>query len=160
MFEPPGRCYAYILADVCQCCFCIWQMSLPCFLWQMLLPLVCIFIGKYYCHILLADVIAMICILLSLWQMLLPLWLLVLPLVGMMYHSIADVMAIFRLMLVPCLNVAVFLADVITTMGDGIAIYENFVIGRCCLPGWQMQQPTRVGVWSDVITMCGRWNSH
>ena len=92
--------------------------------------------------------------------MLLPLWLLLLPLVGMMYHSIADVMAIFRLMLVPCLNVAVFLADVITTMGDGIAIYENFVIGRCCLPGWQMQQPTRVGVWSDVITMCGRWNSH
>ena len=78
--------------------FCIWQMLLPCFLWQMLLPLLCIFIGRYYCHILLADVIAMICILQSLWQMLLPLWLLLLPLVGMMYHSIADVMAIFRVM--------------------------------------------------------------
>ena len=55
-----------------------------------------VFFGRYYCHILLADVIAMICILLSLQQMLLPLWLLLLPLLGMMYHSIADVMAIFR----------------------------------------------------------------
>ena len=43
--------------------FCIWKMLLPCFLLQMLLPLLCIFIGRYYCHILLADVIAMICIL-------------------------------------------------------------------------------------------------
>ena len=60
----------------------------------------------------------------------------------------------------PCLNVAVFLADVITTMGDSIAIYENFVIIRCCLPGGQMQQPTRVGAWSYVITMSGTWNSH
>ena len=63
-------------------------------IWKMLLPLVCIFIGRYYCHILLADVIAMICILQSLCQMLLPLWLLLLPLVGMMYYSIADVMVI------------------------------------------------------------------
>ena len=98
MFEPPGRCYAYILADVCQCRFSIWKMLLPCFLLQMLLPLLCIFIGRYYCHILLADVIAMICILQSLCQMLLSLWLLMLPLVGMMYYTIADVMAIFRVM--------------------------------------------------------------
>ena len=78
--------------------FCIWNMLLPCFLLQMLLPLLCIFIGRYYCQILLADVIAMIYILQSLCQMLLPLRLLLLPLVEMMYYSIADVMAIFRVM--------------------------------------------------------------
>ena len=78
--------------------FCIWKMLLPCFLLQMLLPLLCIFIGRYYCHILLADVIAMICILQSFCQMLLPLWLLLLPLVGMMYYTIAGVMAVFRVM--------------------------------------------------------------
>ena len=75
--------------------FSIWKMLLLCFLLQMLLPLLCIFIGRYYCHILLADVIAMICILQSLCQMLLSLWLLMLPLVGMMYYTIADVMAMF-----------------------------------------------------------------
>ena len=44
---------------------------------------------------------------------------------------LADVIAI--------LFVAVFLADVISTMADGIAISETDVIGRCYLPGWQME---------------------
>ena len=57
---------------------------------------------------LLADVIAIVGMLLGWWQMLLPLWLLFSPLVGTMYHSMADVIAIFCwLMLLPCLSVAV-----------------------------------------------------
>ena len=44
---------------------------------------------------LLADVIAIVGMLLGWWQMLLPLWLLLCPLVGMMYHSMAYVIAIF-----------------------------------------------------------------
>ena len=41
-----GRCYNHqadvmpvLLADVLPICFCMWQMLLPFFLWQMLLPL-------------------------------------------------------------------------------------------------------------------------
>ena len=53
---------------------------------------------------------------------------------------LADVIA----MLVCC---CVFVADVIATMPDGIANCETDVIGRCYLPGWQMERPTRVDVW-------------
>ena len=68
----------------------------------------------------------------------LPLWLLFLPLVGMLYilwqmllpSLLADVIAIF---------VAVFVADVMATMADVIAINKTDVIGRCYLPGWQME---------------------
>ena len=52
-----------------------------------------------------------------LWQMLLP-------------SLLADVIAI---------PVAVFVADVMATMADGIAISKTDVIGRCYLPGWQME---------------------
>ena len=111
---------------------------------QILLPY---YVGRCYCHDLyiakfVADVIATVAV--------------VVTTCGNDVSFYCRCYGHFRLMLVPCLNVAVFLADVITTMGDGIAIYETFVIGRCCLPGWKMQQPTRVSVWSDVITMCGR----
>ena len=92
---PPGRCYACILADVDQLFFCIWQMLLPFFLWQMLLPLLCILLADVVAIFLLADVIAIVCVLFGWWQMLLPLWLLFLPLVGMLYHFMADVIAIF-----------------------------------------------------------------
>ena len=95
MFQPPGRCYACILADVDQLLFCAWQMLLPFFLWQMLLPLLCILLADVIAISLLADVIAIVVMLLGWWQMLLSLWLLLLPLVGMMYHSKADVIAIF-----------------------------------------------------------------
>ena len=44
---------------------------------------------------LLVDVIAIVCMLLGWWQMLFPPWLLFLPLVGILYHSMADVIAIF-----------------------------------------------------------------
>ena len=43
-----------------------------------------------------------------------------------------DVIAILFLLL--C-----FVADVIATMADGIAICETHVIGKCYLPGWQME---------------------
>ena len=95
MFQPPGRCYAYILADVGQLLFCIWQMLLPFFLWQILLPLLRILLADVIARSLLADVIAIVGMLLGWWQMLLELWLLLLPLVGMMYHSMADVIVIF-----------------------------------------------------------------
>ena len=109
------------------------------FLWQMLLPLLYISIGRCYCHILLADVIAMICILLDWWQMLLPLWLLLLPLVGMMYHSMADVIAIFWANVNALFVCCCICGRCYCHMADGIAICENFVIGRCCLPRWQME---------------------
>ena len=95
MFQPPGRCYACILADVGQLLFFIWQMLLPFFLWQMLLPLLCILLADVIAISLLADVIAIVGMLLGWWQMLLPLWLLLLPLVGMMDHSVADAITIF-----------------------------------------------------------------
>ena len=95
MFQPPGRCYACTLAVVGQLLFCIWEMLLPFFLWQMLLPLLCILLADVIAISLLADVIVIVGMLLGWWQMLLPLWLLLLPLVGMMYHSMADVIAIF-----------------------------------------------------------------
>ena len=104
------------------------------------------FCGRCFCHCFafLADVIAIflladvIAIVFGWWQMLLPLWLLFLPLVGMLYimwqmllpSLLADVIAIF---------VAVFVTDVMATMADGIAINETDVIGRCYLPGWQME---------------------
>ena len=53
-----------------------------------------------------------------------------------------------------------FVADVMAIMADGIAICKTDVIGRCYLPGWQMEWPTQVDVWSDVMTLCGRWNGH
>ena len=62
-------------------------------------------------------------------------------------------------MLLPCFCCCI-VADVVATLADGIAIYKTDVIGRCCLPGWQMEQPTQVDVWSDVMTMCGRWNGY
>ena len=86
MFHPPGRCYACILADVGQLLFCIWQM---------LLPLLCILLADVIAISLLADVIAIVGMLLGWWQMLLPLWLPVVATCGMMYHSMADVIAIF-----------------------------------------------------------------
>ena len=43
------------------------------------------------------------------------------------------------LMLLPYFLLLCFLADVISTMADGIAISETDVIGRCYLPGWQME---------------------
>ena len=45
---------------------------------------------------------------------------------------LADVIAILFLLL--C-----FVADVISTMADGIAICETDVSDRCYLPGWQME---------------------
>ena len=62
-------------------------------------------------------------------------------------------------MLLPCF-VAVFVADVMATMADGIAICKIDVIGRCYLPGWKMEYLTQVDVKSDVMTLCGRWNGH
>ena len=88
----PGRCYVCILADVSQLLFFIWQMLLPFFLWQMLLPLLCILLADVIAIFLLADVIAIV---FGWWQILLPLWLLFLPLVGMLYHFVVDVIAIF-----------------------------------------------------------------
>ena len=44
------------------------------------------------------------------------------------------------------IHVAVFVADVIATIGDGITINMSDVIGRCYLPGWQMEYPTQVDV--------------
>ena len=70
-------------------------MLLPFFLWQMLLQLLCILLADVIAITLLADVIAIVGMLLGWWQKLLPLWLLFLPLVGLMYHSMADVIAIF-----------------------------------------------------------------
>ena len=61
----------------------------------MLLPLLCILLADVIAISLLADVIAIVGMLLGWWQMLLPLWLLFLSLVGMMYHSMSDVIAIF-----------------------------------------------------------------
>ena len=84
---PPGRCYACMLADVSCCCFSMADV-------------IAIF--------LLAGVIAIVFIW---WQMLLPLWLLFLPLVGILYHFVADV-------------IAILLADV-------IAMLCCCVCGRC-----------------------------
>ena len=56
----------------------------------MLLPLFCILLANVIASFLLADVIAIVFVW---WQMLLPLWLLFLPLVGMLYHFVADVIA-------------------------------------------------------------------
>ena len=105
------------------------------------------FIGRCYCHILVGW-----CYCHSWYitrQMLLPMWLLLLPLVGMMYHSMADVIVIFVgwCHFHACV-LLYFVADVITTMADGIAICENDVIGRCycqggrwnSLPGWMCGQ--------------------
>ena len=115
-------------------------MLLPFFLWQMLLPLLCILLTDVINISLLADVIAIVGMLLGWWQMLLSLWLLFLPLVGMMYHSKADVIAIFvGWCYCHACVLLYFVADVIATMADGIAICENDVIGRCYLPGWQME---------------------
>ena len=110
----------------------------------MLLPF--FFCGRClcYCFIFLADVIAIffladaIAMVFGWWQMLLPLWLLFLPLVGILYimwqmllpSLLADVIAIF---------VAVFVADVMATMADGIAINKTDVM-------------------TDVICQGGRWN--
>ena len=102
---PPGRCYAVYWLMLANCCFSyggccchsfcgrcychcyvfLWQMLLPFFLWQMLLPLLCILLADVII-LLLADVIAKVCVLFGWWQMLLPLWLLFLPLVGRLYH--------------------------------------------------------------------------
>ena len=82
---------------------------------------------------LLADAIVIVHMLLGWWQMLLPL-------VGMMYHSMADVISIFvGWYYCHACVLLYFVADVIATMADGIAICENDVIGRCYLPGWQME---------------------
>ena len=82
------------------------------FLWQMLLPLLCILLADVIVMFLLADVIAIVCVLFGWWQMLLLLWLLFLPHVGMLYHFIADV-------------IAILLADVIAML---LLLY----CGRCC----------------------------
>ena len=92
-----GRCYCHSFCGRCYChCYV--------FYWQMLLP--------YSCW---ADVIAIVCMLLDWWQMLLPLWLLFLPLEGMLYHSVADV-------------IAILLANVIAML-------------VCCCVLWQMLLP-------------------
>ena len=113
-------------------------MLLPFFMWLMLLPLLCFLMADVIAMFLLADVIAIVCVLfwlvadvvatvavvfchlwgcIILWQMLLPsCW----------------------LMLLPCFCCCI-VADVVATMADGIAIYKTDVIGRCCLPGWQME---------------------
>ena len=54
-----------------------------------------LFVADVIAISLLAVVIVIVGMLLGWWQILLPLWLLLLPLVGMMYHSMADVIAIF-----------------------------------------------------------------
>ena len=64
-------------------------------LWQMLLPLLCILLADVIAISLLADVIAIVGMLLGWWQMLLPLWLLLLPLVENDVSFMADVIAIF-----------------------------------------------------------------
>ena len=145
------RCYCHCGC----CCWHLWEWSI--ILLQMLWP----FLGWCECPAWMLLYFWQICILQSLWQMSLPLWLLLLPLVGMMYHSITDVMAIFRVMWVTLLECCCISGRCYHHYGWWYCtIYENFVIIRCCLPGGQMQQPTKVGVWSDVITMSGTWNSH
>ena len=71
-----------------------------------------------------ADVVATVAVVFAtcgnvvyLWQMLLP-------------SLLADVIAILD---------AVFVADVMVTMADGIAISKTDVIFSCYLPGWQME---------------------
>ena len=105
----------------------------------MLLPLLCILLADVVAMFLLADVIAIVCVLFGWWQMLLPLWLLFVPLVGMLYHFMADVIAIFVGWCYCHAFVAVFVADVMATVADGIAIYKTDVIGRCYLPEWQIE---------------------
>ena len=70
----------------------------------------CCHCGCCFCHLWESCII--------LWQMLLP-------------SLLADVIVILFLLL--C-----FVVDVTATMADGIAICETDVIGRCYLPGWQM----------------------
>ena len=77
------------------CCFAYGRCYCHSFLWQILLPLLCILLADVIARSLLADVIAIVGMLLGWWQMLLELWPLLLPLVGMMYHSMADVIVIF-----------------------------------------------------------------
>ena len=83
-----------------------------------------------------ADVVAtvaMVCAtcgnVVYLWQLLLPSWL-------------ANVIAI---------HVAVFVADVIATIADDIAINKSSVIGICYLLGWQMEQLTHVDVCCEML---------
>ena len=127
------RCYCHILVGWCYCP--TWYVT------RMVADVIAIS--------LLADVIALLGMLLGWWQMLLPLWLLLLPLVGMMYHSVADVIAMFVGWC--CCQDCVLLysvAGAIATMADGIAISENDVTGRCycqggrwnSLPGWMCGQ--------------------
>ena len=66
-----GRCYNHqvdvmpvLLADVLPICFCMWQMLLPFFLWQMYLPLLCLVWQMLLPYSLLADVIAIVYVLL------------------------------------------------------------------------------------------------
>ena len=106
-----GRCY-------CHCFVFYWQMLLSCSCWLMLFPyFVCCLVddrccchcGCCFCHLWGCCII--------LWQMLLPsCW----------------------LILLPCFCCCI-VADVVATMADGITIYKTDVIGRCCLPGWQME---------------------
>ena len=114
--------YEYIL-------FVIWQMLLPFFVADVF-PLFCI-VGRCYCHIfvewcyckhvwLVADVVAtlaMVCATCGnvyIWQLLLPSWL-------------GNIIAI---------HIAVFVADVIATIANDIAINKSDVIGTCYLTGW------------------------
>ena len=125
-------------------------------LWQMLFPLLCILLADVIAISLLADVIAIVGMLLGWWQMLLPLWLLLLPLVGMMYHSMADCYChLCWLILLPCLCVAVFCGRcychygwwychlwewcdwqmLFTRVADGIA-YQGGCVVRCYNHMW------------------------
>ena len=71
-----------------------------------------------------ADVVATVAVVFATCGMLYIMWQMLLP------SLLADVIAIF---------VAVFVADVMATMADVIAINKTDVIGRCYLPGWQME---------------------
>ena len=158
-----------ILYHFCERCYChlCWLMLLPCF--------VAVFVADVMATmadgiaIYKIDVIAR-CYYHLCWLMLLPYFVAVF--VADVMATMADGIAICKidviarcychlcwLMLLPYF-VAVFVADVMATMADGIAICKIDVIGRCYLPGWKMEYPTQVDVWSDVMTLCSRWNGH
>ena len=98
------------------------------------------FIGRCYCHIivgwcychslyvtrLVADVIATVAV--------------VVATCGNDVSFYADVIAVFvGWCYCHACVLLYFVSDVIFTMADGIAICETDVIGRCYLPGWQME---------------------
>ena len=169
-----GHCMGYVV-DVLTTSQVLWP-----FYWVMF-PNVVFAYGRCYCHTFVADGIATV--MYFYWQMLLSYsggWcychgLCIAKFVADVIATVAVAVTTcgndvsfygrcyghFRLMLVPCLNGCCICGRCYHHYGWWYLPFMRILwLADVGLPGCQMEQPTMVGVWSDVITMCGRWNSH